>query len=60
MNGQEQSEARSADSLRVSSLFDQQMSLLEQAKRYCAQASDLGQRCATGIRKLNQRLKESG
>lgn len=58
--GAEQSEVRSADFLRINTLFDQQIGMLEQAKAFCVQASDLGKRCTTGTRILSQRLKEAG
>lgn len=60
MGAQEPGEARSAVTARINSLFDQQIAFLEEAKTYCAQASDLGQRCTMGTRMLSQRLKEAG
>lgn len=60
MDAQEQGEVRAAASSRINNLFDQQIGLLEEAKAYCAQASELGKRCTTGTRILGQRLKEAG
>jgi hypothetical protein len=60
LGASENNEARSAVSLRINTLLDQQIALLEQAKIYGAQASDLGKRCTAGARMLSQRLKEAG
>ena len=60
LGAQEKGDFRTAASLRVKTLIDQQISLLDQAKRSCAQASDLSMRCTQGARILSQRLKEAG
>jgi hypothetical protein len=59
-NIEAQKENHSPTPARINSLFDQQINLLEQAKTWCAQARDLGQRCTSGTRLLSQRLKETG
>ena len=59
-NMEAQIENRSSVSARINSLFDQQISLLEEAKTCCAQARDLSQRCMSGTRLLSQRLREAG
>jgi hypothetical protein len=58
-------EAQSKDepptaSTHISSLLDQQITLLEQVKRYDELARLLGTRCMQGARILSQRLKEAG
>ncbi len=57
---QPQGEPRTAPAPPISKLLDQQIRLLDQAKMYCSQASDLGTRCTQGARILSQRLKEAG
>jgi|SRR5579859_26633 len=46
--------------VQIGDLVDRQINLLDQAKTYCSQASDLGTRCTQGARILSQRLKEAG
>jgi hypothetical protein len=53
-------EAQTTAATRLSSLLDQQITLLEQVKRYNEQARDLGARCMQGARILSQQLKEAG
>ncbi len=43
----------------ISTLLDQQITLLEQVKHYDERARDLGTRCMHGARILSQRLKEA-
>lgn len=51
-------EAQTA-STHISSLLDQQITLLEQVKRYDELARVLGTRCMQGAHILSQRLKEA-
>jgi hypothetical protein len=49
-----------AGATHISSLLDQQITLLEQVKQYDEQARTLGTRCMQGAHILSQRLKEAG
>lgn len=49
-----------AGATHISSLLDQQITLLEQVKKYDEQARTLGTRCMQGAHILSQRLKEAG
>ncbi|HEY7349858.1 MAG TPA: hypothetical protein VH599_16190 [Ktedonobacterales bacterium] len=56
---QEQEESRRAALEHIKNVFDKHIALLEQARKYCTQASDLGRRCTMGARLLSQQLKEA-